>query len=83
MSTISISDLKANPAAAILQSQDYPLAVQNRNDTEAYLVGKNLFEKIVIYLEDMEDKKAIESLKKSDYQNAVPLDDLAKELGLE
>lgn len=82
MTTISISELKINPSAAILKSQDYPIAVQNRNDTEAYLVGKDIFEKMILYLEDLEDKKAVDSLTAKDYKNSISLEDFTKELGL-
>lgn len=79
MTTISITQLKANPASAISRSQDYPLAVQNRNDTEAYLVGKKLFEKMILYLEDLEDKKAI---KKIDLEDKSDFGEFVSSLGL-
>jgi len=79
MTSVSISELKLNPSAAILKSQDYPIAVQNRNDTEAYLVGKNIFEKMILYLEDVEDKKAI---KKIDVNDKSDFEDFASELGI-
>ncbi|MBU1322460.1 type II toxin-antitoxin system Phd/YefM family antitoxin, partial [Patescibacteria group bacterium] len=47
MTTISVSELKANPAAAINQALDYPLAVLSRSKVKAYLVGKDLFEKLL------------------------------------
>jgi len=79
MTNISISQLKMNPAAAISSAQDYPLAVQNRNTTEAYLVGKSLFERLVLYLEDVEDRKVIE---KTDFSKGRDFEDIAKELGI-
>lgn len=79
MTTISISQLKANPAAALSSAQDYPLAVQNRNTTQAYLIGKSLFEKLVLYLEDVEDRKII---KETDFSKGRDFEDFAKELGI-
>jgi len=79
MASISISQLKANPAAALSSAQDYPLAVQNRNTTAAYLIGKGLFEKLVLYLEDVEDRKIIE---KTDFSKGRDFEDFAKELGI-
>jgi PHD/YefM family antitoxin component YafN of YafNO toxin-antitoxin module len=79
MTSVSISQLKMNPAAAISDAQDYPLAIQNRNTTEAYLVGKSLFEKLVLYLEDVEDRKTIE---KTDFSKSRDFDDIVKELGI-
>ncbi|KKP47621.1 MAG: Prevent-host-death protein [Candidatus Woesebacteria bacterium GW2011_GWA1_33_30] len=79
MTTISITNLKMNPALAIASAQDFPVAIQNRNDTEAYLIGKGLFEKMILYLEDIEDKKTIKNINMSDKRN---FEDFASELGL-
>lgn len=68
-----------NPAAAISSAQDYPLAVQNRNTTQAYLVGKSLFEKLVLYLEDVEDKKTLKSINIKDKRD---FEEFASELGI-
>jgi PHD/YefM family antitoxin component YafN of YafNO toxin-antitoxin module len=79
MDAISISQLKAAPAKVISKSQDYPVAVESRNRISAYLVGKNLFEKIIRMLEDYEDKKAVEN---TDFTRGEDFEDVAKELGL-
>lgn len=79
MTNISISQLKANPSAAINFASDYPVAIENRNKTKAYLVGKDLFEKIVTYIEDYLDRKEIE---KADFKNRVEFESVAKELGI-
>lgn len=79
MTTISISQLKANPSAALSSAQDYPVAVQNRNTTEAYLVGKGLFEKLVLFLEDAKDRKAIKSINLDDKRD---FEEFASELGI-
>lgn len=68
-----------NPSAAISSAQDYPLAVQNRNTTEAYLVGKGLFEKLVLFLEDAEDKRTIKSI---DLKDKRDFEEFASELGI-
>lgn len=80
MTSISVSQLKANPAAAINQAVDYPLAVLSRSQVKAYLIGKDLFEKLVDYLEDTADRKVIA---KTDFSKGESLDKVAKELGLE
>lgn len=79
MTTISVSELKANPAAAINQALDYPLAVLSRSKVKAYLVGKDLFEKLLDYLEDMADRKVIA---KTDFSKGRDFEEVAKELGL-
>jgi antitoxin StbD len=81
--TISISQLKMNPAAAIAQAVDYPLEVISRGRSQAYLVSKKLFESIVEYLEDIEDNKSIAAAKKSgELKQATDYEEFAKTLGL-
>ena len=79
MNNISITQLKINPSQAINQSIDYPVAVQKRNQTKAYLVGKDLYEKIITYLEDYFDKLAV---KNTNFSKGKDFEKVAKELGL-
>ncbi len=80
--SLSISQLKTNPAAAIAQADDYPVAISSRNKVKAYLVGGSLFEKMIEFLEDWEDTLAVKSIKKSDWSKGKSLDKVAKELGI-
>lgn len=59
MNTTSIFQLKANPGSIIRQSVDYPIAVENRNKVEAYLIGRSLYEKMLDLIEDKLDRLAI------------------------
>jgi len=79
MNTISISQLKLNPSKAINAALDYPLAVENRNKIEAYLLGRDLYEKIVSYIEGLVDNKAIEA---TNFNKGKDFDKVVKELGL-
>jgi len=79
MNTISISDLKINPSKAIGFAADYPLAIENRNQVKAYLLGKDFYEKLVSYLEDMIDKRAIEE---TDFKKGGDFEAVAKKLNL-
>lgn len=79
MNSISISQLKINPSKAINESLDFPLAVENRNTIEAYLIGKDLYEMIMSRLEDTIDRKAIDE---SDLTTGRDFEDIAKELDL-
>jgi len=81
--SLSISQLKTNPAAAIAQADDYPVAIASRNKVKAYLLGKDIFEKLIRFLEDWEDTMAIKKLKKSGWGKGKSLDKVVKELGLE
>lgn len=80
MTNISISELKTNPSAVLSSASDYPVAVKKRNKTTGYIVGKDFFEKLVSFVEDYIDRKAI---KEADYKRGTPLDEVIKELGLE
>lgn len=79
LNTISISELKTRPSKAVSQAVDYPIAVEKRNKVYAYLVGKNLFEKMISYIEDYMDKKTIE---KTDFKKGRDLERVASELGI-
>jgi hypothetical protein len=71
--------IKINPSGAISLATDYPLSIKNKGRTTAYLVGDQLFSKIVAYLEDVADKKAVYE---TDFSKGKKFEDLATELGL-
>lgn len=79
MDAVSISQLKTHPSKAISQSVDYPVAVEKRSKVKAYLVGKDLFEKIISYLEDYSDRKAVE---KTDFSKGRDFEAVAKDLNI-
>jgi|GEM_PF-1095273 len=81
--SITISQLKMNPMAAINMADDYPLEVFNRGTSKAYLVGKKLFDQIVEWMEDMEDKRAIDyALKSGELDEAEDFEEFAAKLGI-
>ena len=79
MNSISISDLKINPSKAIDFATDFPLAIQNRNKVKAYLLGKDLYEKMVSYIENMIDKEMVE---KTDFKKGKDFESLAKKFNI-
>jgi len=79
MINVSISQLKTNPAKAIAQAADYPLAVASRNKVKAYLVGKDIYEKMLSYIEDYIDAKAV---KEADISQGRDFEEVAEELGV-
>ena len=79
MNTISISQLKINPSEAIEEALYYPLAVENRNKIEGYLLGKDLYEKIVAFIEDNIDRRAVET---TDFKKGKDFEKVAKELNI-
>lgn len=62
MKTVSISQLKTTPAKIIQEAFEYPVAVENRNQVKAYVVGKDLYDKLITYIENYIDKRAVESM---------------------
>ncbi|MFV1917471.1 MAG: type II toxin-antitoxin system Phd/YefM family antitoxin [Patescibacteria group bacterium] len=79
MDVISISQLKTNPAKALEAAMDAPLGVQKRNKLKAYLIGSELFEKLVSYIEDYIDSSAVET---TDFSKGRDFEKVAKELGI-
>ena len=79
MDTISISDLKTHPSKIIAQALDYPVAVEKRNKVQAYLIGKDLYDKLVAYIEDFIDKKAVSQ---ADLSKGKDFEKVAQELGI-
>lgn len=77
--SISISQLKINPAKAISQADDYPMLIESRGKGKAYLVGKNLFEVLMSCLEDYEDRKAV---KETNFKEGKNFEKVAKELNI-
>lgn len=79
MSNISISQLKTRPAKAIRDAGDYPVAIKKRNEIKAYLIGKELYEKLLSYIEDYIDRKAVSA---TDFKKGKDFENLAEELGI-
>ena len=79
MTSLSISQLKVNPAKAILASGDYPVAIENRGEVEAYLVGKDLFERLERYVEDLRDRQTIEN---TNFSKGKDLNEVLDSLGI-
>ncbi|MBI2620770.1 type II toxin-antitoxin system Phd/YefM family antitoxin [candidate division WWE3 bacterium] len=79
MSTLSISKLKENPSKAINQAFDYPIAIENRNRVQAYLIGKDLYENLVRYIEDSIDVAAV---KTTDFSKGRNFEKVTDELGI-
>jgi len=77
--TVSISTLKVNPSKIINLAADYPVAIENRNKITAYIIGKDLYEKLVSSLEDLIDKKAFEE---TDFEKGEDFEKVAQKLNL-
>ena len=56
---VSVTDLKRNYAGILKQADDGPIAVLNHNRPEAYLLPASHYEKLMDYLEDLEDAQLV------------------------
>lgn len=79
MTSVSISQLKANPAKVIEAAEDFPVAVQSRSATKAYVVGKELFERLERFIEDYVDLQAVRT---TDFSKGRDFEEVAKRLGI-
>jgi antitoxin StbD len=57
--TTSVTELKRNFAGILKQADDCPVAVLNHNRPEAYLLPAAYYERMVNYMEDLEDAKTL------------------------
>lgn len=57
--TVSVTELKRNFAEILRQADDCPVAVLNHNRPEAYLLPAAHYERLMAYLEDLEDAKLV------------------------
>lgn len=73
--SISISDFKKNPSAAIAAAEGFPIAILNRNKPSAYLIPADAWAELVERLEDA-DLVAIVRARADETPLPVSLDDL-------
>lgn len=57
---VSVSDLKKNPTAVIEAARHTQVAILNRNKAVAYLVSPQIWESLLVMLEDYEDGRIVE-----------------------
>lgn len=73
--TVSVTELKRNFARILKQADDCPVAVLNHNRPEAYLLSAAHYERLMAYLEDLEDAKLVRERADGPFVE-VSLDDL-------
>ena len=73
--TVSVTELKRNFAAIIKQADERPVAILNHNRPEAYLLPAAHYERLMAYLEDLEDARLAHERAKGPFIE-VSLDDL-------
>lgn len=79
MDTVTISQLKMQPSKVIARAFDYPVAVEKRHQVKAYLVGKELYEKLILLIEDHLDQAVV---KRTDFTKGRDFETVAKQLGI-
>ncbi|MDI3515471.1 MAG: antitoxin StbD [Rhodocyclaceae bacterium] len=73
--TVSVTELKRNFASVLAQADDRPVAVLNHNRPEAYLISAAHYERLLAYLEDLEDAARVRERSAGPFVE-VSLDDL-------
>ena len=58
--SVSVTELKRSFSEIISQADDGAIAVLNHNKPEAYLLPARMFERLMAYLEDLEDTKLVQ-----------------------
>lgn len=56
---VSVTELKRNYAGVLKLADDAPVAVLNHNRPEAYLLPAAHYERLMAYVEDLEDAKLV------------------------
>lgn len=75
--TASISELKKNPSALLVESDGEPVAILNHNRPAAYLIPASTYEEMLDIIEDHELAKIIEKRKEEKNEAIeVSLDEL-------
>ena len=57
--TVSVTELKRNFTHVLLEAADQPVAVLNHNRAEAYLLSAAHYERLMAYVEDLEDARLV------------------------
>ena len=79
MITVSVSDLKTNPAKVLESADDFPVAIQKRNKVAGYVLGRDLYERLVSYIENYLDRAAVNN---TDFTKGRDFEKVAQELGI-
>jgi len=70
--SVSVTELKRRYASILAQADDEPVAVLNHNRPEAYLVPAPYFERMLAYLEDLEDARTVHEREKGPFIDVSP-----------
>lgn len=73
--TVSVTDLKRSYADIVKFADDSAVAILNHNRPEAYLLGAAHYERLMAYLEDLEDIKLLQARANGPFVD-VNIDDL-------
>ena len=73
--TVSVTELKRNFAGILKQADETPVAILNHNRPEAYLLPAAHYERLMAYLEDLEDARTVNERADGPFIE-VSLDDL-------
>ena len=73
--TVSVTELKRDFARVLHETEQGPVAVLNHNRPAAYLVSSDQYERLMAYIEDLEDA-GIVLQRQNELSISVTLDEL-------
>jgi len=73
--TVSVTELKRNFSSILRAADDQAVAVLNHNRPEAYLLSAAHYERLMAYLEDLEDARLVRERQNGPFVE-VALDEL-------
>ncbi|MES3040854.1 MAG: type II toxin-antitoxin system Phd/YefM family antitoxin [Pseudomonadota bacterium] len=73
--TVSVSELKKNPMAAVAAGEGFPVAILNHNEPAFYCVPARAYEALIQRIEDLE-LNALADARASQAEIKVTLDEL-------
>ena len=79
MNTITVTKLKTNPSKAIYDASNLPVVIKKRNKITAYLLGKDLYERLISYIENYMDSTVV---KNTDFSKGKDFEKVIEELGI-
>ena len=81
MTTLSISELRADIARAVSSTKKAPVEISKHGEPVAFLISPSMYERFVDALEDLEDLRTIEEALKQPGKN-TPWEQVKREMGL-
>ncbi len=81
MTSLTISELRADISKAVKSARKSPIAISKHGEEVAVLMSKSMYEKMLDQLEELEDIAAYDAAKER-REDSIPWSEARKDLGL-